>query len=555
MWFWPLAQLYMNSADFLQSLLRCQFGLSASFHFLFVPLSIGLIWQVCCLRTAHARRPLERHLLAAAQHWQRYFTLTWAVGIATGYPLRGQLAANWAGYIGEATPVLTTIFAVEGGIAPSMFGLVALLFFFGARLPAWLGALAAWALLGHMLLQALTILAVNAWMQAPTANIELISLLSAPTALHKWAHTICASVVAGSFFVMVLSARHLRRSRQKEAAQASIRFGAIGAIGALCLTLLSGHESASLVSETQPRKFAAFEAHWKAEPGWAPMVLWGIPDVEHGVNRHEVAVPKLMGLLMASNGRTPPGLLDLEAHDRDRFLQSAQVESPHAGISRNAQGLDTRLPWQGSPEERGLRLLRNAVAAQSGDAWFSWSETQRAEAVARAARPNVTVVFWAFRAMVFSGLICFGLAALAFWQRDALSQGRAPGLMRALGWALPLPWVAIISGWAVAEVGRQPWTITGLLTTFHASLHPTLDHGVLDVLVHLAAGALLALVYGSLSVVLWRIGPRVGILGTLQRWWRQPKGGQRQMLSATPPVLRDELDVAPAMGVKHRDAA
>jgi cytochrome bd ubiquinol oxidase subunit I len=513
----------MNAADFLQSLLRLQFGLSASFHFLFVPLSIGLIWHIACLRTAHARRPQDRPLLAAAQHWQRYFTLTWAVGVATGYPLRSQLASNWAGYIGEATPVLTTIFAVEGRIAPGMFALVGALALLGARMPAWLGAVSAWLLLGHMLVQALTILAVNAWMQAPTANIDLFSLLSAPTALHKWAHTVCASVVAGAFFVMVLSAMHLRRSRQKEAARVSIRLGAVSALGALCLTLLSGHDSAALVAETQPRKFAAFEAHWKAEAEWAPMVLWGIPDAERGLNRHEVAVPRLMGLLMGSQGHNPPGLLDLEAHDRARFMQMAQDDGPATGLARNAQGLDTRLPWQGSPEERGMRLLRNAVAAQSGDAWFGWDETRRAEAVAKAARPNVTVVFWAFRAMVASGVICLLLAALACWRRDALSDGRAPGLMRALSWALPLPWVAILGGWAVAEVGRQPWTITGLLTTFHASLHPTLDQGMLDLLVHLAAAALLTLVYVSACVVLWRIGPRVGILGTLQRWWRQPK--------------------------------
>ncbi|MEY4764810.1 MAG: hypothetical protein RI907_1483 [Pseudomonadota bacterium] len=539
----------MTSVDFLQSLLRLQFGASASFHFLFVPLSIGLIWQVCLLRTAHARAPHERHLLAAAQHWQRYFTLTWAVGIATGYPLRAQLAANWAGYIGEATPVLSTIFSVEGGIAPGMFALVGLLFFFGARLPAWLGAVAAWALLGHMLLQALTILAVNAWMQAPIANIELMSLLTTPTTLHKWSHTICAALVSGAFFVMALSAMHLRRSRQRDAAQASIRFGALTAIGALSLTLLSGHESASLVAETQPRKFAAFEAHWKAEEGWAPMVLFGVPDVAQGVNRHEIAIPKLMGMLMAGKDGNPPGLLDLEARDRDRFLQMSRDETHQPGVARNSQGLDTHLPWQGSPEERGLRLLRNAVAAQHGEAWLGWSETQRAEAVARAARPNVTVVFWAFRAMVFSGGLCMLLAALAFWHRDALSQGRAPRLMRAIQWGLPLPWVAIIAGWAVAEVGRQPWTITGLLTTYHASLHPTLDQGLLDVLVHLLAGALLSLVYVSVATALWRIGPRVGILGTVQRWWQQ-RGGRRDRLATPLPVAS-----AAVGGVNEADAS
>jgi cytochrome d ubiquinol oxidase subunit I len=517
----------MNPADFLQTLLRLQFGLSASFHFLFVPLSIGLLWQVCWLRTAHARQPDARPLLAAAQHWQRVFTLTWAVGIATGYPLRAQLAANWAGYIGEASPVLAVIFSIEGGIAPPMIGLVLLLAFLGARLPAWLGAIAAWVLLGLMGLQALTILSINAWMQAPVTQIELVALLTTPTTLHKWVHTLCAAVLCGAFLVIAMSALHLRRSRQRASAQASIRLAAYSALGAIVLTLLSGHESASLVAETQPRKFAAFEAHWRAEPGWAPMVLFAVPDDAQGRNEHAVELPGVMGMLMGAEGPALPGLLDLEARDRERLLRIAQASAPVHATLRNAQGLDTTLPWHGTAEDRGLMLLRNAVAAQSGEAWLGWSEAQRADAVARAARPAVTPVFWAFRLMVASGMACLLLSALAFWHRHALAEGQAPGLMRAISWGLPLPWVAIISGWSVAEVGRQPWTITGMLTTFHASMLPTLGAGVLDMLVHLAAGALIALLYVSLCLVLWRIGPRMGAWGSVQRWWRQPRGVAR----------------------------
>jgi cytochrome d ubiquinol oxidase subunit I len=519
----PTTARPMTAADFLQALLRMQFGLSASFHFLFVPLSIGLLWLVCCLRTAHARRPSAVHLLAAAQHWQRFFTLTWAVGIATGYPLRAQLQTNWAGYIGEASQVLATIFQVEGGIAPGMFLLVALLALAGGRLPAWLGALASWALLGLMAMQALTILSVNAWMQAPDVQRDLWHLLTSPTALHKWVHTLTAAVLCGAFFAVALSALHLRRSQQRQAAQASIRLACCSALGAICLTLISGHDSASLVAQTQPRKFAAFEAHWQSDAGWAPMVLWAQPDEQHGRNQSVVAVPGLMGMLMAPSGRAPAGLLDLERQDRDRLLRAASMGEVGGAVSAvNAQGLDTSMRWQRDPDSRALLLLRNAVAAQSGDAWLHWDDTQRAQAVARAARPPVTPVFLAFRLMVGSGVLCLILSALAFWRREQLAAGQAPRLMRAMAWAVPLPWVAIISGWCVAEIGRQPWTITGVLTTFHASLLPTLEHGVLDALIHVVAAVLIALVYTSLCVAMWRIGPRVGIWGTVTRWWRQP---------------------------------
>jgi cytochrome d ubiquinol oxidase subunit I len=536
----------MTAADFLQALLRMQFGLSASFHFLFVPLSIGLLWQVCWLRTAHARQPSASHLLAAAQHWQRFFTLTWAVGIATGYPLRAQLQANWAGYIGEASQVLATIFQVEGDIAPGMFLLVALLSLAGGRLPAWLGALASWALLGLMAMQALTILAVNAWMQAPDVPHDLWHLLTSPTALHKWVHTLTAAVLCGAFFAVVLSAMHLRRSHQREAAQASIRLACCSALGAICLALLSGHDSASLVAQTQPRKFAAFEAHWQADARWAPMVLWARPDEQHGRNQSAVEVPGLMGMLMATSGQAPAGLLDLERLDRERLLGASSGLTPNGdALAVNAQGLDTSMHWQHDPDSRALLLLRNAVAAQSGEAWLHWDDDQRAQAVARAAHPPVMPVFVAFRVMVASGMACLVLSLLAFWRRSQLASGQAPRLMRAMSWALPLPWVAIISGWCVAEIGRQPWTITGVLTTYHASLLPTLEHGVVDALIHLVAALLIALVYTSLCVALWRIGPRVGIWGTVTRWWRQPT--RRAVVKVTPTVVREvdaELDDA-----------
>lgn len=514
----------MSTTDFLQALLRAQFGLSAGFHFLFVPLSIGLLLFVCVLRTTQVYSG-KAFYGDAAQHWQRFFLVTWATGIATGYPLRAQLQENWATYINTASVVLAEIFKIEGAIAPWMFGSVLLLALCSRRLPARINMVVSWFLLGLMGMQALTILAVNAWMQSPVGVAfdrgswhmsSLTAVLLSETALHKWVHTLSAAMLCGTFFVVAASAAHLRHPRHRRAAAASVYTACWIGLCAVAATLLSGHESAGLTAQTQPMKFAAYEAHWQAEPGPAPWVAWGVPDEQLQTNAHEVSVPYVMSLLTPGS-QTPPGILDLERSYAQRLRALWTNEPANIVMRPELQGMDAGLHLTPQPEDRGWLLLRDSVAARHPVEWARWSQDQQIAEVAKAARPAVLPLFVAFRVMVASGMACLLLCALAFWQRQALVAGERPALLKAMQWAAPLPWVAILSGWLVAEVGRQPWTIQGQLPTFHASQHPSLETGVLGAFGLLLAGALMAMAYYAVIRQIWLTGP-MGEALPLKQW-------------------------------------
>jgi len=514
----------MSTSEFMQALLRAQFGLTAGFHFLFVPLSIGLLLFVCLLRTVHVRTGKGSYG-DAAQHWQRFFLVTWAVGIATGYPLRGQLQENWANYLSTASVVLAEIFKIEGAIAPWMFASVILLAVASRKLPALISMMLSWFLLGLMGLQALTILSVNAWMQSPVGVefdrgswhvTSLAAVLLSETALHKWVHTLAGAMLCGTFFVITASAMHLQHVRHRRAAKASVYMACWVGLAAVGVTLLSGHESAALTSRTQPMKFAAYEAHWQAEPGAASWVAFGVPDESSGNNAHEVSVPYVMSLLTPGS-EPPPGILDLE-HGYAKELRALWTAAPSEIAMRpELRGMDPGLHLASRPNDRGWLLLRDSVAARHPVEWGHWSQDEQIAQVAKAARPAVLPIFVAFRLMVACGMACLLLCALAFWHRQALVAGERPGLLMALRWATPLPWVAILSGWVVAEVGRQPWTIQGQLPTFHASQHPSLESGVLGAFGMVLAGAVIAMGYCAIVRQIWITGP-MGELLPLRQW-------------------------------------
>ncbi len=490
--------LPVTSEYLLTELARWTFGLSASFHFLFVPLSIGLLLCINVLQTADARRP-HPWLAHAATFWSRFFLLVWATGIITGYPLRARLVDSWGGYLAEAQPVFTAVFAIEGAILWPMIALV--LAITAAR--RWLSsrtlAVLGWILFAVLSVQSFTILSINAWMQVPsmlpyvngTWQVPSLNLLLLhPTTLHKTWHTLSAALLCGTFFLFAGSVLLWRQHRNRGVATVSMGAAAWVGLFAAASVMLSGHSSASGVAQTQPMKFAAFEGHWRAEHGPAPLVLWGQPNETSGLNEDELSIPYLMSLLRDGSLKNPPGVLDL----------SAQVIASH---------LEDRPPEtkQAAQRRQGLKALANSLARQLGPQWQQMSPEMQAMTLAHAARPPVRPVFFAFRAMVFSGAICAALCLLAFWQRRALRVGQRPALMRALLWAAPLAWVGTLSGWFVAEVGRQPWTIYGHLPTAAASLQGVQSGGLMVLLQAFAAGLVISMGFAWCARSIWRTSP------------------------------------------------
>ncbi len=512
----------MPPAEFLHHLMRLQFGLSASFHFLFVPLSLGLLLCMNVLQTLHVvtGREAPHH---AARFWGRLFLLTWITGLITGYPLRWQLTEIWDHYLHTAAPVFKEIFAIEGWIAPLMMGCVLLVMAGRAWLPAWATMVLGWLLLMLMWLQSLTILSINAWMQNPrsvpyeSGAWQLSSawpLLLSGTTLHKGFHTLSAALLSGAFCLLAISSHYIIQRKHLAASQSSFKVAAWVGMGAVVCVLWSGHMSAAGVGKVQPMKFAAFEGHWKAESHPASLVLWAWPDEAHDLNRQELAIPYLMSFLQTDDMSSPPGIVDLTSQT-ERTLRQLWPSHQEAVMQALQQppmrgrvpGLDESLQLPEHDEQRAWLKLRESVAMRMGPIWDSMSQQAQITQVARAARPPVTAVFIAFRLMVGSGMLCLLVCLGVFVKRESLARGQHLNWLKMLPWIAPLPWLAIISGWGVAEMGRQPWTIYEHLPTFQANSLPNLEQGLLGFLMMLLAGVSLGLAFMRLAKSIVQAGP------------------------------------------------
>ncbi|MEK8034071.1 cytochrome ubiquinol oxidase subunit I [Ideonella sp. DXS29W] len=486
----------MTAEEFLNLTARWMFGLSAGFHFLFVPLSIGLLAQVTVLRTVHATQHDRSHEAAAA-YWSKYFVLAWLLGMLTGYPLRMQLTTYWITFMTQAAPVLEAVMKVESFLLWPMIALVLVNTFAGRWLDPRARAACCWLLLGIVTTQSMCILSVNAWMQVPAVlphdadqrpvSERLAMLLVHPVTLNKAWHTISAAMVCGSFFVFAVAGLWTLSHRHRSVARASIGVAVWLGLAGSVSTLWSGHTGAAHVAHLQPMKFAAIEGHWRSTSNPSPLILWARPMEGEARNLNVLEIPTLGSLLRDGSLAPSPGVLDL----RDRLIGIAPP---------SVNGVV-------DPQFSGLANLEEVVAARMGSRWARLSREEQVAAVADAARPPVSVLFVLFRVMVASGVACLVLCALAVWFRRRLCEGRAPTLSVLLVALSPLPWIAILCGWAVAEIGRQPWTIYGKLPTAMAGGLPSAHHGFVAWTTMIVAVAELTLLFGAAAASIWHLGP------------------------------------------------
>lgn len=499
-------------APLLLILMRLEFAFTASFHYLFVPLTLGLALALALLEAAHVRsgRTVWRD---AARFWRRFFVLAWLVGMATGYPLRWQLQAQWQGYSAQVHQVLQAVMGLEACIAPLMISLVALLTLGGHKLGPRVRLALSVLLVLTMATQAVGILTLNAWMQHPvgvrfTADGAQLRSLAAvfanPYAHTKIAHTLSAAVVTGAFFMLAAAGFYLLKRRHLEVARASLRVALPMGLAGLLATLWSGHESALDVARDQPMKFAAMEAHWHAGEKSAALVLWGRPDMRSQRNEQPLELPQVMGWLAGGEGKAPAGIHELMDQARAR-LRAAVLPGASADLA-------------------GWRSLYEQTARRHAGQWPRLSAQQRIELAAQASVPHVPSLFVAFRVMVGTGLLLLALLCLAWWRRNRLEGGLAG--RRTLGLlvcCLPLPWVATLAGWAVAEMGRQPWVVYGQLPTAAAAVLPTLADGVGEMVTIFAAYGLLGACFVVGCMWLLAQGPQLASVWgfVLRRRWRR----------------------------------
>ncbi|MDD3472437.1 MAG: cytochrome ubiquinol oxidase subunit I [Syntrophaceae bacterium] len=385
---------------------RLQFAVATLFHFIFVPLTLGLSILVAIMETQYVRTGNEEYK-KMAKFWGHLFLINFAVGVVTGITLEFQFGTNWAGYSKYVGDVFGSLLAIEATVAFFLESTFIAIWFFGwDRLSAKAHAACIWLVAIASNLSAYWIIAANAWMQHPVGYeirngraelTDFLAVVTQPYAITNYLHTVVAGFVVAGFFVMGISAYHLVRKNQIEfftkSFKMAVTFALIFSVAVVGLGDLNGKEMARL----QPEKTAAAEALWETTKG-ADFIMFAIPDEKNERNLVEfIRIPKFMSKLVMGD-------------------------------------------WDA--EMRGLK---------------SWPLEDR---------PPVAMVYWSFRIMVGIGFLLILLSAYGWLKRNNLQS--SPSYLKVMTLAIPLPYIAGLLGWIVTEVGRQPWIVYHVLRTSEA---------------------------------------------------------------------------------------
>jgi len=455
---------------------RLQFGVTALYHFLFVPLTLGLSVILAIMESVYVMtgRRIWRDI---TMFWGILFGINFAMGVATGITMEFQFGTNWSYYSQYVGDVFGAPLAIEGLMAFFLEATFIGLFFFGWDRLGKAGHLAVtWCVALGSNFSALWILIANAFMQHPAGSqfnpdtmrmevTDFFAVLFNPVAQSKFVHTVSAGYVTGAMFVLSISAFYLIRGRHLELARRSATVAASFGLASALSVVVLGDESGYTTTQNQKTKIAAIEAIWNTAPPPAPLTVFGIPDRAHTPTRDRIEVPWLLGLIATRSLSTPvPGIFDLVDAAKTRIGNGIQAYAAMQRLRANPQDADARKAVAASQGDLGYAMLLRRYTDDPTKATDKEIERAAWDTV-----PNVPVLFWSFRIMVGLGFYFILLFAFAFYTASRRQLDRRRIFLRIALWSLPLPWIAAEIGWVVAEYGRQPWIIEGVLPTFLAA--------------------------------------------------------------------------------------
>ena len=454
------------------TLSRLQFALTALYHFLFVPLTLGLVWILAIMEAVYVMtgREVWKRMV---QFWGVLFGINFAMGVATGITMEFQFGMNWAYYAHYVGDVFGTPLAIEGLMAFFLEGTLVGLFFLGwDKLTRVKHLLVTWFLALATSLSALWILIANGWMQNPvgsafnpeTMRMETTSFSEVffnPVAQAKFVHTVSAGYVLGAMFVLSISAWYLLRGRNVDFAKRSMTVAASFGLAAALSVVVLGDESGYAVSENQKMKMAAIEAMWETEPAPASFTVFGIPDVEQRTTHFAVHVPWVMGLIgTRSLDKQIPGIAQLVDETKGKIGNGILAYDSMLVLREDKNNAQAKAILAAHDKDLGYALLLKRFIDDPRKA-----TPEQIQQAANSTIPNVPVLFWSFRIMVACGLYFILLFGYSFWLSTKRKLDASRWYLRLALCSLPLPWVAAELGWIVAEYGRQPWAIEGILPT------------------------------------------------------------------------------------------
>lgn len=410
---------------------RLQFATATMFHFLFVPLTLGLSIMIAIMETRYAATG-DKIYLSMTKFWGKIFLINFGLGIVTGITLEFQFGTNWSRYSAFVGDIFGSLLAIEASAAFFLESTLIGVWVFGWRkLSPKAHAAIMWLIAGASTLSAVWIIIANAWMQHPVGYVlrngraelsDFSAVIFQKFAVLQFFHTISAAYIVSAFFVMGVSAYHLLKKQSVQFFTRSFRIGLIFGLIFSIFTAIEGDMHGVNVTKVQPAKLAAMEAHWETTTR-APLTLFAIPDEKNERNFIEIgAIPGLLSFL---------GYHDINA------------------------------------EVKGLKDFP------------------------REERPPVLIPLFSFRTMVGLGTLFILLTIIGWLRRNRLLE--SPLYLKIMVLSIPLPYVAIEAGWVLAEVGRQPWIVYGLMKTSDA-VSPLASS---QVLVSLIA---FILIYGLLGI-------------------------------------------------------
>ncbi len=451
---------------------RLQFAATALYHFLFVPLTLGMSFLLVIMESVYVMTGKEVYR-DMTKFWGKLFGINFALGVTTGLTMEFQFGTNWAYYSHYVGDIFGAPLAIEGLMAFFLESTFVGLFFFGwDRLSKEKHLLVTFLVAVGSNLSALWILIANGWMQNPvgaefnyhTMRMEMSSftqLLFNPVAQVKFVHTVSAGYVTASMFVLGISAWYLLIGRDKAFAMRSIAVAAGFGLASALSVIVLGDESGYTAGEVQRVKLATIEAEWHTEKAPADITAIGFPDETTQTTGTAVKIPYLLGLIATrSVDEKITGIAELIAENetkiRDGMIAYSALEKLRAGDA----GDETKALFEKSKANLGYGLLLKKYTQNVTDA-----TDEQIKMAARDTIPRVAPMFWTFRIMVAIAFIILFIFAASFYYVAKRNIAEKRWLLRLALYCIPLPWIAAEMGWIVAEYGRQPWTISGILPT------------------------------------------------------------------------------------------
>jgi len=467
--------------DTVVDLSRVQFAATALYHFLFVPLTLGLSFLLAAMETVYVvtGKQIYRQM---TQFWGKLFLINFALGVATGLTMEFQFGTNWSYYSSFVGDTFGAPLAIEGLMAFFMEStFVGLMAFGWERLSKAQHLIVTYFVALGSNLSALWILIANSFMQDPrgvffnplTMRMELesfLSMLFSSDAQSKFVHTSIAGYVTAAMFVAGVSAYYMLRQRHMELARRSFRMAALFGVFSTAGVITLGDALGFVGGHAQPTKLAAMEGLWQTVKPPMPFNVIAIPSQSERRNLWELQIPAALSLLVThSLDGTVPGADILMQRAEERIRNGIPAVDALKQLSANPADARAMAQFKTHEKDLGYGFL---VVRYAPDQDVSKARARDIEKAAASTMPLVWPVFWSFRIMVGFGLLMLAYFVLAviYTLFDQVERRRT--FLWLAVWSIPVPFIACETGWLVAEIGRQPWTVYEVLPTWmSASTH------------------------------------------------------------------------------------